>query len=125
MAVAKKGWRKIRVADADWFWRATGTDWGISVVVVGPAAFVSGQRAQQLGFYVDYAHERTPQGAGVVHLRQKTAIAPGVVRLALERALAATPPFTGEAGLKDMTLPKDDLREVQRLAMEGPAREES
>jgi hypothetical protein len=124
MALSKKGWRKIRVADADWFWRALGRDWGIEVVIVGAAAFVPGQRAQQLTFTLGYAHERTPHGMGV-HLRQTTAIAPGVVRLALQRALAASPPFTGEAGLEDVTLPKADLLEVQRQAMEGPTPEES
>ncbi|MFP2903527.1 hypothetical protein ACLESD_00320 [Pyxidicoccus sp. 3LFB2] len=115
MAVAKKGWRKIRVADADYFWRANGTDWGIHVVVVGPAAFVSGQRAQQLGFTLDYDALRTPI-AGGVGLWQRAAVAPGVVRFALERALAATPPFTGEAGRADVSLSKEDQQEAQRLA---------
>jgi hypothetical protein len=35
------------------------------------------------------------------------------------------PLITGEAGLEDVTLPKADLLEVQRRAMEGPAPEES
>ncbi|NVJ25682.1 MULTISPECIES: hypothetical protein [Myxococcus] len=48
--------------------------------------------------------------------RQHAAIAPGVVRFALERALAAQPPFTGGVGPPDMWLSKEDLKEAQRLA---------
>lgn len=124
MAVPKKGWRKIRIADADWFWRANGTDWGIDVVVVGPEAFVSGQRAQQLVFNLDYDPHRTPPGTGMSG-RQQAAIAPGVVRFALERALAAQPPFTGEVGPPDMSLSKEDLKEAQRLAHLPIAREDA
>jgi hypothetical protein len=38
-----------------------------------------------------------------VGLKQRAAVAPEVIRLAIERALSAEPPFTGTAGAADVT----------------------
>ena len=60
-----------------------------------------------------------------MRLWQQAAVAPGVVRFALERALAASPPFTGEAGHEDVSLSKEDQHEAQRLARLPVAQEEA
>lgn len=116
MAVPKKGWRKISVAGRVFFWRADGNDWGINVAIVTDDAFRRGEKAQQLAFLLDYDHLRTPLGGGAVGLTQRAAVAPGVIRLAIERALAAEPPFTGVAGKPDVTLSPEALAEVQAQA---------
>lgn len=122
MAVPRKGWRNISVEGRVYHWRANGHDWGIDVVIVTDAAFARGERAQQLVFTLDYDHLRTPRDNGAVGLRQRAAVAPGVVRLALEHALAAQPPFTGDAGAEDVTLTPRALDEVQARARLDPAR---
>ena len=120
MAVPRKGWRKISVEGRVYHWRANGTDWSVDVVVVTDAAFARGARAQQLVFSLDYDHLRTPLGNGGVGLTQRAAVAPGVVRLALEHALAAESPFTGAAGAADVTLSAQALAEVQARARLDP-----
>jgi hypothetical protein len=116
MAVPRKGWREITVGGALFFWRALGTDGGIDVVVVTKAAFARAGAAQQLRFTLDYDHRRTPHDDGSTSLHQRAAVAPGVVRLAIERAVALSPPFTGELGLPDISLPSEALAEAQAAA---------
>ena len=116
MAVPRKGWRKISVEERVYHWRANGNDWGIDVVVVTEDAFRRGERAQQLVFTLDYDHLRTPLGNGVVAVRQRAAVAPAIVRLAIEHALSVEPPFLGIAGAADVTLNPQALAEVQARA---------
>ena len=116
MAVPRKGWRKISVEGRVYHWRANGQDWGIEVVVVTEDAFRRGDRAQQLVFTLDYDHLRTPRENGGVGLKQRAAVVPEVIRLAIEHALAAKPPFTGIAGAADVTLSPQALAEVQAQA---------
>lgn len=116
MAVPRKGWRKISVEGRVYHWRANGQDWGIEVVVVTKDAFRRGERAQQLAFTLDYDHLQTPREAGGFNLKQRAAVAPEVIRLAIEHALSAKPPFTGIAGVADVTLSPQALEEVQARA---------
>src|SRR6187397_2529435 len=98
MAVPKKGWRKLTVEATEYYWRAIGTDWGISVVVATENAFRRGATAQQLRFSLDYDQRRVPfttaHGEGV-SLHQRAAVAPGIVHAAIESSLALPRPFTG------------------------------
>jgi hypothetical protein len=116
MAVPKKGWRPILVNQRRYFWRAIGTDSGIDVVVVTEAAFTRGATAQQLTFTLDYDHLHTPLGRGGVRLRQRAAVAPGVVSLAIE----STPGFTGEIGRENVTTSAAIRRELQDRARRVP-----
>ena len=116
MAVPRKGWRPLLVDQRRYFWRAIGTDWGITVVVVTEAAFTRGASAQQLAFNLDYDHLQTPHADGSVSLKQRAAVAPGVIRLAIQRAVASTPRFTGDIGEENITLPAQTLSELQRAA---------
>jgi hypothetical protein len=116
MAVPKKGWRTIAVKERTYYWRANGTDWGIDVVIVTDAAFERGKVAQQLRFTLDYDHLETPRPAGGVSLHQRAAVAPGVVRLAIERALTLSPPFKGDHGAPHVTLPPELVAELQSSA---------
>ncbi len=116
MAVPKKGWRKLTVDNRHFYWRTIGTDWGITLVVVTDAAFVSGKAAQQLKVNFDYDHYRTQVAVGVTTLRQQAAITPKIVRLAIERAMAMDPPFTGEIGAEVMLLAQEILQELQQEA---------
>lgn len=116
MAVPKKGWRKITVAERLYYWRAKGNDWGITVAIVTDDAFRSGEKAQQLAFKLDYDHLKKPPGGGGVSLTQQASVAPGVIRLAIECALAAQPTFTGSAGEPDVNLSPQALAEVQARA---------
>lgn len=119
MAVPKKGWRRITVASQTYSWRAIGTDYGIEVVVVTDAAFDVGKTAQQLKLNLDYNPVTTPHpGGGVAH-RQQTAVSPGVIRLAIERALSLSPPFTGEHGAPDIRLPREIVAELKASARAG------
>jgi hypothetical protein len=122
MAVPKKGWRKITVGSRQYFWRAIGTDWGIDVIVVTHDAFQPGSAAQQLRFTFDYDHEQTPFETPTVRgisLRQRAVVAPGVVRAAIERACASTPPFIGAVGLPDVSLDPKTVAHLQALARVG------
>ncbi len=83
------------------------------MVVVTEDAFRRGDRAQQLAFILDYDHLQTPREDGGVGLKQRAAVAPEVIRLAIERALSAEPPFTGIAGAADVTLSPQAVAEVQ------------
>jgi hypothetical protein len=118
VAVPKKGWRKLAIDDSVYYWRASGHEWGLDVVVVTDDAFQRGTTAQQLVFRLDYDHECTPLVGPFdgVSLRQRAAISPAVVRAAIERARIATPPFTGEIGLPDVTLDSSVLDKLQALA---------
>lgn len=116
MAVPRKGWRKISVEGRVYHWRANGQDWGIEVVVVTEDAFRRGDRAQQLAFTLDYDHLQTPREDGGVGLKQRAAVAPEVIRLAIEHSLSAKPPFTGIVGAADVTLSPQALAEVQARA---------
>ncbi|HET9954324.1 MAG TPA: hypothetical protein VFQ61_07465 [Polyangiaceae bacterium] len=116
MAVPRKGWREITVCDTTFYWRTFGTDGGLKVVVVTAAAFAHGNSAQQLRFTLDYDHERSPHSDGGARLYQRAAVAPSVVRLAIERAVSLLPPFTGENGQANMSLPADVLAEIQACA---------
>jgi hypothetical protein len=119
MAVPRKGWRRITVDDRTYSWRATGTDWGIEVVVVTAAAFERGKNAQQLRFNLDYDHIHTPHPGGGVALYQQAAVAPGVIRLAIERALDLSPPFTGAHDAPDVVLPGEIAAKLQASARIG------
>ena len=121
MVLSQKGWRTITVHQAPFFWRARGTDWGITAVVVTAEAFAAGQKAQQLRFMLDYDNLAIPhQDDGKVirsfSLRHHAVITPGVVRLAIERASALSPPFTGQHGLPDVSLPPNVVAELQAAA---------
>ncbi len=113
MAVPGKGWRKISVEGSVYHWRANGQDWGIEVIVVTEGAFHRGDRAQQLAFTLDYDHLQTPREAGGFALKQRAAVAPEVIRLAIERALSAEPPFRGIAGAADVSLSPQAVAELQ------------
>ena len=84
---------------------ALGHDWGIDVVVITRDAFDPGKTAQQLRFRLDYDHLRTtretPHGRGY-SLQQRAAVAPGLVRSAIEHALTLPQPFTGQHGEPDV-----------------------
>jgi hypothetical protein len=99
MAVPKNGWRKI--------------------VVITQAAFYRGKTAQQLRFTLDYDHLmtpfETPLGRGE-SLRQRAAVAPGVVRLAIERALMLPQPFSGKHGEPNVVLRGKIVTELQAFA---------
>jgi len=120
MAVPKKGWRKITVRNARFFWRTLGTDWEVNAVVVTEAAFVSGKRAQQLLFTLDYDLRLIGCGDGFRSYRQRAVISPGVVRMAIELSLDMWPPFTGLHGLPDVLLPASALAELQAAARVEP-----
>ena len=122
MAVPKRGWRKITVRDSSFFWRAIGRDWGIEVIVVTDAAFIPGKTAQQLRFTLDYDHLYTDRGGGRTSFRQRAAVAPGAVQLAIERAVGLSPPFTGEHDQGDVSLPREALADVQARARVEVAR---
>jgi hypothetical protein len=121
MAVPKKGWRPLVVNQRRYFWRAIGTDGGINVVVVTEAAFTRGATAQQLTFELDYNHTYTQLYAGAFSMKQRTAVAPGVVALAIQRALALSPSFTGDVGKENITLPRQVVIELQQRARIGSA----
>jgi len=119
MAVPRNGWRTIVVSDSQYRWRAIGTDFGIKVVVVTDAAFERGKAAQQLRFRLDYDHLETPFKtplASGVSLKQRAAVSPGVVRLAIERALTLPQPFTGKHGDPDIILESRIVAELQASA---------
>ena len=116
MAVPKKGWRRITVDDRTYSWRAIGTDSGIDVVVVTAAAFERGKRAQQLRFSLDYDHIRTPHLGGGFALHQQAAVAPGLIRLAIEHARDLSPPFTGAHDAPDAVLPSEVVATLQASA---------
>lgn len=116
MAVPDKGWRTVIVDGVTYYWRAAGDNHGINVVVVTAEAFARGVRAQQLVFRLEYDHLPTPRSGGVVGLRQRAVVAPGVVRAAIESAVASEPPFTGEIGRADVTLTAGTLASLQRIA---------
>lgn len=117
MTVSRKGWRRIVVGGQAYHWRATGTDWGIDVVVVTEAAFEPSTTSQQLRFTLDYDHDWRPySGGGRTSKRQRAVVGPGVVRLALERALALSPPFTGGHGAPNIALPRETVTQLQSAA---------
>lgn len=116
MAVPKKGWRRLTVNEHSYFWRAIGTDWGISVVVVTEDAFIPGATAQQLTFQLRYDALQTPHPDGSVSLKQRAAVAPGVVALAIQHAIRSTPRFTGKIGEQNIVLPAHVLPELQAAA---------
>jgi hypothetical protein len=113
MSLAKRDWRPLAADGVGYFWRASGTDDGISVVVVTADAFAPGRRGQQLGFLVDYP----------------TVVSPGVVRRAVDYAVRARPPFTGRAGEADVrlanplarVLARDEPRDALLAALESLA----
>lgn len=115
MAVPRKGWRPLALGQQTYYWRANGHDWGIEVVIVTEAAFISGARAQQLVFTLDYDHHRTPYPGGT-SLQQQAAVSPGIIRSAIEYALVADPPFTGTPGGNDISLPAHTLTALQDRA---------
>lgn len=124
MAVPRKGWRRLIVDGRQYFWRAIGTDWDINVVAVTEAAFIKGVTAQQLAFSLDYDHLQTPLPDGSVRLRQRAAVAPGVVALAIRHAVASTPSFTGNIGDPHVTVAAEVLKKLQenaRLNHDEPA----
>jgi len=104
MAVPRKGWRTITVDEKLYYWRATGTDWDLSVAVVTSEAFERGETAQQLRFHLNYDHRREPMIGGGVALHQRAAVTPGVIRRAIHVATAMTPSFTGVHGQPDIIL---------------------
>jgi hypothetical protein len=111
------------VNDRTYYWRAIGQDGGIQVVVVTEAAFTRGAKGQQLTFTLGYDHLETPRGAGAVSLQQRAAVAPGVVREAIEAAIGSDPAFTGELDRADVTLKAEVLAGLQqraRLALPAP-----
>lgn len=116
MAVPRKGWRPLVVNQRRYFWRAIGTDWGIRVVVVTKAAFTRGATAQQLTFNLDYDHSCTALSSGAIGLRQRAAVAPGVVALAIQHAVASNPGFTGDIGAPDVTLSPQITGKLQEKA---------
>lgn len=79
-------------------------------------AFTRGAKAQQLTFRLGYDHLKTPRGGGAISLQQRAAVAPGVVRAAIEAAVGSDPAFTGELGRADVTLTAEVLAAVQQLA---------
>jgi hypothetical protein len=93
--------RRIVVDGATYYWRATGTDEGIRLVVVGSSAFVPGQRSQQLVVYFDHT---TPATGG------HAIVASGLVRKAIEAGRRLPAPFSGERGLADVMLREEQVR---------------
>jgi hypothetical protein len=116
MAVPKKGWRRITVGNETYSWRAIGTDSGIDVVVVTDAAFVRATKAQRLLFRLDYDHLKSPRPGGAVAFRQRAVVAPGVVRRAIHVARGLSSPFTGETGVPDVVLSREELALLQAAA---------
>jgi hypothetical protein len=116
VAVPKKGWRPLVVHQQRYLWRATGTDCGIRVVVVTEAALTRGATAQQLIFNLDYDHLRSALPGGASSLRQRAAVAPGVVALAIQHAVASNPPFTGAIGAQNITLSPQIIGRLQETA---------
>lgn len=113
MAVPRKGWRPLALNEQTYYWRANGQDWGIEVVIVTGDAFISGARAQQLVFTLDYDHLRTPHPGGSTSLQQRAAVSPGIIRSAIEYAIVADPPFIGTPGGNDISLPVHAVAALQ------------
>lgn len=98
------------------YWRTTGTDWGLILAVVTEKAFICSKTSQQLRITFEYDHLQIPIAPDVVRLRQRAAITPRIVRLAIEKAKVMTPPFTGEIGVPDIVLAPPFLGELQEEA---------
>jgi hypothetical protein len=78
--------RRLVVNGLTFFWRATGNDNGIGVVIEAAA---DGRRPQRLLLLVDYVEreiQRRPDGGVLV--RNEQALTPGFVREAIEFALS-------------------------------------
>lgn len=103
-------------SETQYFWRAIGTDDDINVVVVTEVAFTKGAKHQQLAFRLDYDHLHTPCADGSVRWKQRAAIAPGVVALAIRCAVTSTPSFTGNIGGEHVTLSAATIRGLQERA---------
>jgi hypothetical protein len=114
MARSRKGWRRIVVEGAEFYWLARGTDDGIYARVVGPEAFVSGQHGQELSFGLSYYSVLSPTETGW-RTKQRTAITPGVVRRAIDLARARQPAFTGRIGEPDVMLSEEEARALMTL----------
>jgi hypothetical protein len=102
MALSRREMRRIVVDSATYYWRATGTDEGIRLVVVTSSAFVKGQRGQQLVVYFDYrlVPSKGPQ----------IAVSSALVRKAIEAGRRLPAPFSGDPGLADVILREDQVR---------------
>lgn len=116
MAVPKKGWRPLVVDQRRYLWRAIGTERGIKVVVVTEAAFTRGATAQQLMFNLDYDQLSIALPGGASSLWQRAAVAPGVVALAIQSAVASNPSFTGGIGAQNITLSPQIIGRLQEMA---------
>ncbi|MBK8259678.1 MAG: hypothetical protein IPK82_44350 [Polyangiaceae bacterium] len=116
MAVPRRGWRSVIVDQRRYFWRAIGGDCGIEVIVITEMAFTVGATAQQLTFRLGYDHLQISRSDGSKLWRQHAAVAPGVVRLAIQYATASTPSFTGNIGEQNIALPDHFLPELQAAA---------
>lgn len=122
MAVPREGWRAIMVNGRRYLWKAIGDDWSIRVVIATSTTFTKDGRPQQLKFDLGYHHCPTtqPNACALLHdgtrLRQRTIVSPGVIALAIERALVSNPPFTGDHGREDVTLAPEVLREIEGRA---------
>src|SRR5688500_10705921 len=110
MAIARKGWRRIVVDGATYYWRAFDhcrDRWcGVQLAIVGETAFTRGIRAQQLVAYLDHDWLEVPHPSARLFHHEPAAITPAIVRLAIERGRTANPPFTGEPGRPDVMLDK-------------------
>jgi hypothetical protein len=105
VGTSRKGRRRIVVDEVEYFWTATGTDHGITVVVVTGDAFVSGQHGQWLRFRVGYGSASVPQEGGWLLIAQRSVTA-RVVRRAIEAARRRG--FTGRDGQPDMYLTPEE-----------------
>jgi hypothetical protein len=115
MASPERGWRKITHETRRYYWRAKGTDDGISVVIATDESFVAGQSGQKLLFSLDYEQKLIQQDG--VSLRLATIVSPKVVSLAIQYALTTNPPFTGEPEGKDMWLEGLIVAKLQQAAL--------
>lgn len=123
MAITGKGWRAIMVNGRRYLWQAIGDDGLIRVIIATRTTVTKDGRPQQLRFSLGYHHSPTTRLEGGVclhsgaRLHQRTSVSPGVVALAIRRALASNPPFTGDLGKEDVTLAPEVVCELQERAI--------
>ena len=116
MAASRKGMRSLVVGPSRYFWRAKGSDNGITVAITTDGSFVSGQHGQWLHLVVPY-NSMSAAHRDSWSLHQRASVQPGLIRRFIEAAQTRTPPFTGRDGDQDIRL---DDTEVAAILAQPP-----
>ncbi len=123
MAFSRKNKRRITVDGQEYFWSATGTDYGISLRVMAEV-----QGGQQLSCAFDYHQERVPCASGAVALTNQFIVTPYIVRQAIEVGLArGWTPLSGGGELRlgyiddavDLRLEQNRVDAIRRADSSG------